>query len=540
MQKANQTPNHIDAIRNAAIDQARVGIVLIEVTDNALVIRDSNAAFARLVQHNIDALTGKPVTMLFGPRTDQRKVASLVNAARLGRTWHDTITLTTASNAPLAVNIILSREEWPDSEGTFAVGTITDATDFVRARNVQLLSSDISRIIARDVDPHQQTTELAEAMVRNFADWCAIHLRTPENTLELVALASRSGHVPSGDLDYDVTSNGIGKTFASGIPLLHQPSQPENPALATQMERITGQPVHSAASVVVASTTLEAFGTITWAITDDARDYHHEDVQAAEEVGVKLGHYLHERQIRESLSDAVRAREGFMKAAGHELRTPLVSIKGYTQLLLRDLRRNAVSMQRLEAGLRAIDTSTSRLIDLMEDLFAISNPGVNAVPLRLVTVDISTYVREFLETTPSLMLSGHHLEIETPDEPLPARIDLTRFSQVLFNIAINAVHFSPAETDILVRTCREKDHVLISIRDQGKGLAPGEETSIFDPFTHANTRYGSEEQGLGIGLYITRQIVQRHRGEIWAESAGPGKGSTFYIRLPLAKETDTF
>ncbi len=539
MQHTNLTPNHIDAIRAAAIDQARIGIVLVQVTDSELIIRDTNEAFRNLVAYDIDALAGKPVNMLFGPRTDRRKIASLVNAARSGRTWRDTITLTTSSNAPMPVSVILSREDWPESDGTYAIGTITDATDFVRARNVQRLSNDISRIIARDVGPDQQASELAQAMVRDFADWCAIHLRTADDTLELVALASRTGHAPTGDCETDVSTNGIGKTFASGIPLFHQPSHPENPALARQMEGIIGQSVSAAASVAVASNALEAFGTITWAITDDARDYHHEDVQAAEEVGVKLGHYLHEREIRESLSHAIRAREGFMKAAGHELRTPLVSIKGYTQLLLRDFRRDAVSPQRLEAGLRAIDTSTSRLTDLMEDLFAVSNPGINSVPLRLVTVDMRTYVREFLTTTPSLTLTGHRIQVKAPDEPLPARIDLTRFSQVLFNVAINAVHFSPAESDILVCSRREDDTVLISVHDEGKGLSAGEEMSIFDPFTHANTWYGSEEQGLGIGLYITKQIVQRHRGEIWAESDGPEKGSTFYIRLPLAEESDT-
>jgi signal transduction histidine kinase len=331
-----------------------------------------------------------------------------------------------------------------------------------------------------------------------------------------------------------VSKGGIGKAFASGIPLLHQPSHPENPALAHQSAEIIGQPVRTATSVPIASNSLEAFGTITWAITDDEREYHHEDVHAAEEVGAKFGHYLEENQTRESLARAVRAREGFMKAAGHELRTPLVSIKGYTQLLLRDFRRQTISPQRLESGLKAIDTATSRLTDLMEDLFSVANPGINSLPLRLVTVDLTTYVREFLTTTPSLTLAGHRIHLSEPDEPLMVQIDLTRLSQVLFNVTINAVHFSPADSDILITTRRNGDAAEVLIQDRGRGLAPGEETSIFDPFAQGRTSYGPEEQGLGIGLYISKQIVARHHGDIWAESVGLEQGTTFYIRLPLA------
>jgi signal transduction histidine kinase len=457
---------------------------------------------------------------------------------RSHRTWRDTITLTNGPGAPLPVSVVLAPTRMPDRDGTWAIATITDATDFVRVRNVQRLSNDISLIISRRSQTDTQAMDLAKAMVRDFADWCAIHLHTPEGTLALVALASRSGKTPAGSPGADINQNGIGKAFASGIPLLHQPSHPENPALLRQMQRIVGEPVRAVASVPIAASPVESFGTITWAISDDARLYHHEDVRAAEEVGMQFGHYLHENEIRESLSHAVRAREGFMKAAGHELRTPLVSIKGYTQLLLRDFRRQTISPQRLEAGLKAIDTSTSRLTDLMEDLFAVSNPGLNALPLRLVPVDISIFVREFLSTTPSLTLAGHRFHLEEAKEPLMAKVDLTRFSQVLFNVAINAVHFSPAGSDICVATRRDGDFVVISIQDAGKGLSPGEESSIFDPFNQADSWYGSDEQGLGIGLYISRQIMVRHKGDIWAESEGPDKGATFHIRVPHAPEPD--
>lgn len=538
MHRTNLTPERIEDIRAEAVLEAGIGIALLEVVDDALTIRDTNDAFAALVRFDVDALINQPMSALFGTRTERHLIRAMVNSARAARRWHDTITLKTARNAPLPVKIVVSPKTWPDIAGTYAIATVQDATDYVRARNVQRLANDINVIIGRQDHAGSQVSELASSMVRDFADWCIIHLRAPDGHLQLAAIANREGHVPRGDAGLDVASGGIGKAYASGIPLLHQPSHPENPALIRQAGAIIGQRVRAAASVPIASNSLDAFGTISWAITDDERDYHHEDVHAAEEVGAKYGHFLEENQTRESLARAVRAREGFMKAAGHELRTPLVSIKGYTQLLLRDFRRQTISPQRLESGLKAIDTATSRLTDLMEDLFAVANPGINSLPLRLVTVDLSSYVREFLNTTPSLSLAGHRIHLEGPDEPIMVQVDLTRFSQVLFNIAINAVHFSPANSDIHISTRRDGDIAMIEVKDSGRGLAPGEESSIFDPFAQARSFDGSEEQGLGIGLYISKQIVTRHHGEIWAESAGLEQGTTFHIRLPLAPTVD--
>lgn len=538
MDRSKLTPERIEDIRADAVLEAGIGIALLEIVDDVLIIRDTNDAFAVLAQYDVESLADKPLSTLFGPRTDRRHIAEMLNAARARRRWRETVSLETAGRVPLPVTFMLSPKSWTDTDAQFVIATVIDATDYVRARSVQRLSHDVSAIISHPERTDSQPMELAESMVRDFADWCIVHLRSADGHLELSAIANREGRSPIGDTALDVADEGIGMTFASGIPLLHQSDHAENPTLARQMEEILGEPVSAATSVPIASNSLDAFGTISWAITDDARVFHHEDVQAAEEVGAKYGHYLEENQIRESLARAVLAREGFMKAAGHELRTPLVSIKGYTQLLLRDLRRQSISEQRLESGLKAIDTSTSRLTDLMEDLFAVANPGINTLPLRLVTLDLVAFVRDFLTTTPSLTLAGHHIYLDEPEHSLMVRIDPARLAQVLFNVSINAVHFSPANSDIRFSSSRRDGSAIVAIRDSGRGLYPGEEASIFDPFSESRIWQGSEEQGLGIGLYISKQIVERHHGEIWAESGGSDQGTTFFIKLPLAEEVN--
>lgn len=536
MHRTDKLEQSINEIRSQAILDAEIGILILEVADGTLRILDANEAFGQLSGHRVADLENAPFSVLYGPRTNPHEAESMQQAAASQSEWRDTIVLQRADYSPLPVLIRMSPKSWPGVDGQLAVATVSDATAFVRAKGAQALSHVINTAISRPVEVESQAAVLARAMVRFFADWCVIHLRMDGGDAQLVTYANRTGREPSGDLTTDISRGGIGKVINSGLPLLYQPSHRVNRALSRQMEAITGEAARAVASVPIAASSLEAFGAITWAITDDRREYDHEDVQTAEDVGIKFGHYLEEYQIRESLARAVRAREAFMKAAGHELRTPLVSIKGYTQLLLRDFRRQTVSAQRLEAGLKAIDTSTSRLTDLMEDLFAVSNQGSNAIPLRIAHVELQSYIEDFLSTTPSLIRSDHEFELRNENGPILVRLDPTRFSQVLFNVCTNAVRFSPAESSVYITITREEKSAVISIRDQGRGLEPGEEMKIFDPFSLAGSPTDGDDQGLGIGLYITKQIVNRHSGEIWAESPGAGKGTTFHIRLPLAPE----
>jgi PAS domain S-box-containing protein len=532
MDRPEETRIQREQMRAEAILEAGVGIALVDGTDTRLRIRDINDALAELTGFDVDDLIDQPFSVLTGTRTDPQHLEALVTAARKLDSWRGMVILQDRSASPLPVILSIKPVTWSAADHGAAMLTILDATELYRAQSAQRLSNDITVLLSRRDDNDRLPHQLAQAMVRDFADWCAVHLRNDDGSLALAAIANRTGKSFGGSKELVTPQEGIGKVYQSGIPLHNQESHPENPALSHQMESITGEAVRSVASVPIASNSLETFGTITWAITDDRRLFHHEDIQAAEEVAIKFGHYLEEQRIRESLNHAIRAREGFMRAAGHELRTPLVSIKGYSQLLLRDVRRQSLSVQRLETGLHAIEASTSKLSDLMEDLFTVTNPDLNTLPMRFTTVDLGTFVKDFLATTPSLTGVGHEITTTHDNPPSWVRIDTTRFTQVLFNIVINAVHFSPPESTVAIRTWHDDTHVMLSIRDMGKGLVAGEEISIFDPFTQARSWHSSEQQGLGIGLHITRQIVERHGGEIWAESKGQDQGTTFTVRLP--------
>lgn len=521
------------ALRDEAIEANATGIAIVSADPHRHVIEDVNVAFARITGYPASALLGQTLAKLAGPRTRTEDAEAIRQALNVGQTYADTIVAYRADGTPIWVDLSLS-PSFASGEVRHVLLTIRDATDLMRAQAALRLNRDLGTAVRSSARPADIIPDVARRMVPIFADWCVIHLLQDDGSLSAATVASASGEIPTGAAAVDVQGEGIGAVAFSSITLTHQPADPHNPALARQVERLLGRPVHAIASVPIASDATHTFGAITWAITADHRQFAREDIEIAEDVGARLGYYFDMYRARENLSSALHSRESFLSQAGHELRTPVVSIRGYAQLLLRDIRRQSLSPQRLENGLRTIESSAARLSQLTEDLFTVYNRGSATVPLSLTTVEAETYLRDFFTSARAHLLHGHDIDLSGIRPNGWISIDVVRFSQVLYNLINNAERFSPPSSPIRVASVRQGNAVLIEIADEGQGLLPGEDNAIFDPFYTSRRRQPDAQAGLGISLYISRQIVQRHQGRIWAESAGPDRGTTFKVLLPEA------
>lgn len=523
-------------LRTEAIENASVGIAILSPREDDYRLLDVNDSFARIMGYAADELVGQPLTVLSGPRTDYSVMKDAVESAYCLSPHSGSLIAYRQDLQPQPLDFTSSSH--CDEQGNIqhVLITIRDATGSMRDRDARTLSNTMSSAFREASTPADIPGTFAEVMVPHFADWCTIHLQNDDGTFQLAAIANRLGEEPAGAIDTDIKSEGIGAVAASGIPLIHQPSEPCNPTLAAQMSAILGKPVYSILTVPIAADPTHSLGALSWVVTDDHREYLPADREVAEEAAAKLGHFLHGLRVQDSLSNALLARERFLSVAGHELRTPVVSIKGYTQLLLRDLRRREISRERIESGLRTIEASTSRLTALTEDIFTVYNAGYSSVPLTLKSVPLQTYLVEFFANTQKHLLHGHTIDLDGITAHAWVRIDVVRFAQVLYNLVNNAERFSRPDIPIQVETSLSDGGVVISVRDGGKGLAAGEEEEIFNLFasTRPHTMYA--QQGLGISLHITRKIVERHQGRIWAESPGSDEGTTFHIYLPTVSE----
>lgn len=228
----------------------------------------------------------------------------------------------------------------------------------------------------------------------------------------------------------------------------------------------------------------------------------------------------------------------FLSIASHELRTPITAIQGFAEILQLQASEGASldSPQTLRA-ITNIAEQSQLLTHLIEEMLDISRIENARLSLDLAPHDILRTLKDVIES--QTLTSKHHqlrlvLEGLEPNDTLIGNFDEDRTMQVFNNLISNAIKYSPARSEIEVglrHTIERPDEVLVWVKDQGIGIPTEEIPRIFERFHRAGNLERSMS-GLGIGLYLVKEIVTRHNGKVWAESS-EGNGSTFYVLLPL-------
>lgn len=234
----------------------------------------------------------------------------------------------------------------------------------------------------------------------------------------------------------------------------------------------------------------------------------------------------------------------FVSIASHELRTPLTLVNGYAQALRRnvakqrDSKTDPANLEKfLDKSLRSVSNiieQADQIDDLIRQLLDFSRVQNGKLELDYSQdVNLIELVQRVVEQQ-SQITQDHTLKLQVSQSSVIGTFDKGRIKQVLNNLISNAVKYSPANTDVLVGVEQQAETVLVWVRDHGYGINFADQNHIFDSFYRVRTRQNRRVEGLGLGLYITHDIVVQHGGRIWLESK-PGEGSTFYIILPLAQ-----
>ena len=249
--------------------------------------------------------------------------------------------------------------------------------------------------------------------------------------------------------------------------------------------------------------------------------------------------HLEERE-RAARQEAERLKDDFISIAAHELRTPLAILKGFAQTLLVQTARGKGSELvdwQVEA-LQGIDQATARLVELTEDLLDVTRLQAGRLTLHLEAIDLIALVKRVV--TRLQMTTEHHaISINTSLEYLVVQVDPRRMEQVLSNLIGNAIKYSPAGgmIEVTVREEAETKMALLCVSDHGIGIPAQQQSLIFGRFARADNARAYGIGGTGLGLYLCRELVERHAGHIWFESI-EGQGSTFVVTLPIASDTE--
>jgi signal transduction histidine kinase len=222
-------------------------------------------------------------------------------------------------------------------------------------------------------------------------------------------------------------------------------------------------------------------------------------------------------------------QSSFVSIVSHELQTPVAIIKGYAGTLARP--DGPWSRETVNRIARTIEEECDRLHRLITDLLDISRIQAGRLAMTIGPVDLPELAETLAERSRPRS-EQHVFKTDFPPDFPTIRGDREKLRQALSNLVDNAIKYSPEGGAIVIGGAAEPDHVVMYVRDEGIGVPREERGRVFERFHRVDTSLSRSTQGVGLGLYICRVIVEAHGGEIWVESAGPGQGSTFYVRLP--------
>jgi signal transduction histidine kinase len=232
----------------------------------------------------------------------------------------------------------------------------------------------------------------------------------------------------------------------------------------------------------------------------------------------------------EALRAQLQRQDEFLAVVAHELRAPLGAILGWAHML----RRNA-DEEDMQKGLEVIEQSVHVQAKLIDDLLMMSRMASNKIVLDMQPLNLAELVETAVEAVrPAAQDKGIRLVKSLNAQPLAVNGDATRLLQVLGNLLTNAVKFTPPCGEVEVSLKQSRGWAVITVADNGKGIAPDLLPHVFDRFRQ-DPSAARVHGGLGLGLAIARHLVELHAGEIDAQSAGEGKGAAFTVRLPLAE-----
>ena len=238
------------------------------------------------------------------------------------------------------------------------------------------------------------------------------------------------------------------------------------------------------------------------------------------------------KRAEDALRDADRRKDTFLATLAHELRNPLAPIRNGLQILSK---RTAGRDEIVQQTLTMMQRQMKHLVRLVDDLLDVSRITRGKLELKLQRVSVTDLVASAVDASRSVLeAAGLVLESKTPGGDLFVDADPDRLVQVISNLLSNAAKFTTREGRIELELVRQGEDVLIQVSDTGIGIPAHELERVFEPFTQIHAQHAPTQGGLGIGLSLVRELVHMHRGAVAAYSEGPGQGSRFVVRLPLA------
>lgn len=424
--------------------------------------------------------------------------------------------------------------------------------------------AEASGALGASLDYEITLRSLAQLAVPRLADWCVIDILSRSGEFQRLAIAHsdpnkvewaqelQRRYPPKPDAPF-----GPPLVMRTGRPLLLPEISDAMLADSTQdtqhLQLLRELGLRSV-MVVPLMARGQSFGAITFVSTESGRQYGPPDLALAEELARRASLAVDNARLYQDSQDAIRLREEFLSIASHELRTPMTVLQGYTEGLIWMTQKALASAtdddtavhldrQRLVGTLEKIDRANrrlARLVDELLDVARLQNRTLGISPERADLAGILNTVLEGIRQRQEAGPANRRVAVRvepTPMQAIHGTWDPGRLEQVIVNLIDNAIKYSPEEGGVTIKLTVESgigDDVCahLVVEDQGIGIPAEDRERIFQPFARASNVEAGNVPGLGLGLAIAKEIVERHRGRIWVDSGEAGRGSAFHVVLP--------
>lgn len=427
----------------------------------------------------------------------------------------------------------------PDGSIREVIVTQRDISDQVHSQSMLSLLAETGELLATSLDYQATLNRIAELSIKWLGGWCELFVTDENGILQQEAVSHSNpeavafirGFRKNHPID-PKASHGPGRVAATGRPEVIQKVTDEMLIKSTRNE------THLALLRKVGMTSYigiplresgKTFGILSIAST--GRLYNDQDVSLAQELANRASLALQNAKLYDDAQRAIRLRDEFISVASHELKTPL---NLQIQILNRLVERNAIAdipREKMKSLLQASSGQLQNLIGLVETLLDVSRVSSEKMVLNRKKMELARLVREIVDRFANqLEASGCTAELEVSDAA-PGEWDQLRVEQIITNLLTNAMKYG-AQKPIRIRVWAEEETAKLSIQDLGIGIAKEDQDRIFGRFERAASIY--QFGGMGLGLYITNEIVKSHGGSIQVQSE-LGQGATFTVTLPSSK-----
>ncbi len=403
--------------------------------------------------------------------------------------------------------------------------------------------AEASNLLAASLDYETTLTRVARLAVLYLADYCIVDMVQEDGTLHTVGLAHRDrtqeglvhrlreGFEVQSMQEFENLSQTVRQT-GHGIlqPYMDDETLAKSVQDANELQLLRALGPRSLMRVPLQAQD-KILGMLSFVSTRSDRHYGHDDLALAEDLTRRAALAVNNSRLYNEAQQALRVRDQFLSIAAHELKTPITSIMGTAQLLQRSAEREGNTNPRDTRRMQLLTDQTRRLNRLLDSLLNLSRLEAGQLTIDQAEVNIVALAQRVSEEM-KLALESHMIEFHSDETKLAICGDELRLEQVLQNLLQNAIKYSPDGGIIRIHVQFNNHMAEVSVTDQGIGISDEAMPFLFSRFFRADSPTAKQISGIGLGLYVVKEIVTMHGGSIQVVST-QNQGSTFTIRLPL-------